>query len=89
MTGDYTTVGTNVAPGDSRECRESLDSSDDVATVTNFYASRLNSGDWKITANDTANGERRFHRESRPQTVGWITLLGRGQHTVIEIKLDS
>jgi len=89
VTGDYTTVGTNVAPGDSRECRESLDSSDGVAAVTDFYTSRLNSDDWKISSNDRANGELRFYRVSRPQTIGVIDLLGRGQHTVIQIKLDS
>lgn len=89
VTGDYTYVGTNVAPGDSRECQEGLESTDDVATVTDFYVSRLNSGDWKITSNDSANGKLKFRRVSRPQTVGVIDLLGRGQHTVIQIKLDS
>jgi hypothetical protein len=89
VTRDYTTVGTNVAPGDSRECQETLDSNDDVSTVTDFYASRLNSGDWKISADDRANGELKFRRVSRPQTVGVVDLLGRGQRTVIQIKLDS
>ena len=89
VTGDYTTVGTKVAPGDSRECQETLDSNDDVATVTDFYASRLNSGDWKIRANDAANGEVRFARVSKPQNVGVIDLLSRGRHTVIQIKFDS
>ncbi len=89
VTRDYTTVGTNVAPGDSRECQETLQSNDDVSTVRDFYASRLNAGDWKITADDSANGEMRFRRVSKPQNVGVIDLLGRGQHTVIQIKFDS
>ena len=89
VTRDYTFVGTNVAPGNSRECRETLNSNDDVSTVTDFYASHLNSGDWKVTAKDTANGEIKFRRISKPQNVGVIDLLGRGQHTVIEIKYDS
>jgi len=89
VTRDYTTVGTNVAPGDSRECQETLQSNDEVNTVRDFYASRLNAGDWKVTANDTANGEMRFRRVSKPQNVGVIDLLGRGQHTVIQIKFDS
>ena len=89
LTSEKTYIGTGVAPGDSKECQESLDSEDDVKTVTSFYASRLSSGDWEITTNDEANGTIRFARMSRPQTVGIVTLLGRGSHTVIEIKLDS
>ena len=89
VTRDYTYVGTGVAPGDARECQETLDSGSDVAAVTNFYVSQLNSGDWKITSNDTATGQIRFQRVSRPQTVGTVQLLGRGQQTTIEIKLDS
>jgi len=89
VTGEKTYFGTGVAPGDSRECTESLDSDDDVATVTDFYTSRLSSGDWKITSSDRANGTISFARISRPQTVGAVTLLGRGTHTVINIKLDS
>jgi hypothetical protein len=88
-TRDYTYFGTNVAPGDSRECQESLTSQDDVAAVTAFYESQLSSGDWTITSNDASNGAIRFARHSRPQTVGIVQLLGRGQHTVIEIRLDS
>src|SRR5207302_5678135 len=89
VTGEKTYFGTGVAPGDSRECTESLDSDDDVAKVTDFYTSRLSSGDWNITSNDRANGTISFARVSRPQTVGEVTLLGRGTHTVINIKLDS
>ena len=89
VTGEKTYFGSGVVPGDSRECTESLDSDDDVAAVTDFYISRLGSGDWKITSNDRANGTIGFARVSRPQTVGVVTLLGRGTHTVINIKLDS
>jgi hypothetical protein len=89
VTREYTYVGTGAAPGDSHECQESLDSSDDATTVTAYYTSHLNSADWKITTIDAANGEIQFSRVSRPQTVGVIDLLGRGQHRAIEIKLDS
>lgn len=89
VTRDYSYVGTGVASGDSHECQESLDSNDDVTTVTAFYTSHLNSGDWKVTGTDPSNGQIQFTRVSRGQTVGVIDLLGRGQHTVIEIKLDS
>jgi hypothetical protein len=89
VTRDYTYVGTGVAPGDSRECQETLSSNDDVATVTDFYASKLASGDWHVTANDKTSGQIRFARTSKSQQVGAIQLLGRGEHTVIEIKFDS
>jgi hypothetical protein len=89
VTRDYTYFGTGVAPGDSRECQESLSSDDDVATVSAFYTSQLNSGDWQITANDRTSGQLKFTRKSRLQDVGVIQLLGRGEHTVIDIKFDS
>lgn len=89
VTRDYTYVGTGVAPGDSRECQETASSNDDVATVTDFYTRKLESGDWHVTANDKTSGQIRFVRKSRPQQVGVIELLGRGEHTVIEIKFDS
>jgi hypothetical protein len=89
VTRDYTYVGTGVAPGDSRECQETLSSDDDVTTVTAFYAAQLDSGDWRITTYDKASGQVQFERRSKSQQVGLIQLLGRGDHTVIEIKFDS
>ena len=89
LTNEYTYVGTNVAPGDSHECEETFDSSDDVATVTDFYSSHLNSGDWRITSTDSANGTLNFARASRSQTVGSVLLLGRGRHTTVAVKLYS
>ena len=89
ITREYTYVGTNVAPGDSHECEETFDSSDDVSTVTDFYNNQLKAADWKVTSNDTANGTISFARVSRPQTIGSVFLLGRGQHTTIAVKLYS
>jgi len=89
VTRDYTFVGSGVAAGDSRECQETLDSSDDVPTVTNFYSKGLNSGDWRVTSNDKTTGQIKFSRASNPQNVGVIQFLGRGERTQIEIKFDS
>jgi len=89
ITREYTYFGGGVAPGDSKECQMTLESDDDSATVSDFYASRLDSGDWTVTANDSANGQIRFHRVSRPLTMGILDLLARGQHTEIQLKLDS
>ena len=82
-------VGTGVAPGDTHECTMTLESNDDVSAVTSFYTSHLNSGDWTITGNDPTTGQIQFQRVSRPATVGVINLLGRGQHTEIQVRLDS
>ena len=87
LTHEYTYVGTNVAPGDSRECEETFDSNDDVASVRDFLTRELNVGDWRITSNNSENGTISFARMSRPQTVGSALLLGRGQHTTIAVKL--
>lgn len=82
-------VGTNVAPGDSHRCTITLESSDDVQTVSAFYTDRLNSGDWTIDSNDPTTGEITFHLNSRSATVGTLDLLARGQHTEIQITVDS
>lgn len=89
VTHEYTFVGLTSHQGDSHECQETFDSSDDVGTVTGFYTSQLNAADWKVTSNDTANGRIDFARVSRPQTVGSVILLGRGQHTTIAVTLFS
>ena len=84
-----TKVGAGMSPGDGTRCTIVLNSNDDVATVTGFYQSHLNDGDWTVVSSDAANGVIDFLRKSRPQTVGTVTLLGRGQHSEIDIQLDS
>jgi hypothetical protein len=86
---ENTYVGTGVAPGDSKSCRMTLDSNDDVATVTAFYNQKLNSGDWKVVSYSDASGRIQFQRASRPLTVGTVDLLGRGTGTEIRIDLSS
>jgi hypothetical protein len=69
-------AGTWLPEGDSHECRQTLDTRDDVATVDRFYASHLDSGDWKVVDNFAADGHIDFRRISRPLTVGTIQILG-------------
>jgi hypothetical protein len=88
-TGFHTYIGTNAAPGDNHQCVESFWSNDEVTAVTDFYTSQLNSGDWHIMSNDTANHKIGFLRIGRAQEVGEVDLLGRGQHTIIRVYLDS
>jgi hypothetical protein len=81
--------GTGVAPGDTKSCRMTVDSSDDVATVTAFYNQKLNSGDWKVISFNDSSGQIQFERVSRPLTVGTVELLGRGTGSEIRIDLSS
>jgi hypothetical protein len=82
-------IGNEFSPGDSSRCTMVFDSNDNGAAVTTYYEAQLNNGDWTIVSTDSANGVISFQRKSRPQTVGTVTLLGRGQHSEIDIQLDS
>lgn len=88
VSGENTQVGPGVAPGDNNECKMTLESNDSVGTVTYWYSSHLDSGDWTASA-DAASGVIHFQRRSRPATNGNVELLGRGEHTEIVITLFS
>jgi len=85
---ENTYVGSGLPPGDTKECRITLESSDSVDTVTTWYASHLGSGGWTVST-DAASGTLRFRSNSAPSTFGTMELLGRGEHTEIRITLDS
>jgi hypothetical protein len=89
VASENTYVGTGLTPGDSKRCRMILESNDDSTTVSAFYNEKLSSGDWKVTAYVASIGQIQFQRVSRPQTIGTVDFLGRGQHTEIHIQLDS
>jgi hypothetical protein len=89
VTGENTQIANQFSPGDNSRCNMGFDSNDSVDTVTTYYEAQLNNGDWIVVSSDTVNGVISFQRKSRPQTVGTVTLLGRGQHSAIEIQLDS
>jgi hypothetical protein len=88
VSSENTYVGTGVPAGDTKRCTMVLESNDDVNTVTSWYSSNLNSGDWSASS-DTANGTIQFDNRTRPATNGTIELLGRGQQTEIRIALYS
>src|SRR6202162_5402623 len=48
VVNEQTFYGGGVAPGDSKSCRMTLDSSDNVATVTAYFRDNLNGGDWNV-----------------------------------------
>jgi len=89
---DYV-IGTGLPEGDSHRCEQTLDTNDGVQTVNTFYASHLDSGDWKLGHNFAPDGPLDFHRISRPPTSGTVQfrplqLIG-GLGTRILISLDS
>jgi hypothetical protein len=86
---ENTKLGAGFSPGDNSRCTMMFSSDADTAAVTAYYEQQLGSGDWTIVSSDTANGVISFQRRSRPQTVGTVTLLGRGQHSEIDVQLDS
>jgi hypothetical protein len=88
---DYV-VDTGLPEGDSHQCDQTLNTNDGMATVNRFYASHLDSGDWKV-GHIFADGSLDFHRISRPATSGTVQfrplqLIG-GLGTTILIGLDS
>lgn len=89
---DYV-VGTGLPEGDSHQCAQTLETNDGMATVNRFYASHLDSGDWKLDDNFALDGPLGFHRISRPATAGTVQFrpLQRfgGLGTRILISLDS
>jgi hypothetical protein len=89
VVNEKTYYGTGVAPGDSKSCQMTLDSNDNVATVTEFYNEKLSSGDWKVVGFNSSSGQIHFQRVSRPLTVGTVDLLGRGSGAEIRIDLSS
>jgi hypothetical protein len=89
VVSENTRIGNEFSPGDNNRCTIAFNSNDDVATVARYYEGQLNSGDWTIVSSDPSSGVIKFQRRSRPQTVGTVTLLGQGQHSQIDIQLDS
>jgi hypothetical protein len=85
----YVGTGPN---GDLYQCEQTLDTNDAVAIVDRFYASHLDSGDWKLVDNSATEGVIGFRRISRPLISGTVQmralqLLG-GLGTTIYIGLD-
>jgi hypothetical protein len=63
---DYVDPG--LIEGDSHRCTQTLETGDAVAMVDRFYASHLDSGDWKLVDNFAADGPIDSRRISRPLT---------------------
>jgi hypothetical protein len=89
VVAENTQIGNEFTPGDSTRCNMAFQSNDSAATVTAYYDLQLMAGDWTIVSSDPANGFISFQRKSSSRTAGTVTVLGLGQHTSIEVQLDS
>lgn len=88
VVSENTKVGAT-SPGNTTQCTMVLQSNDNVDAVTGFYQQNLATGDWNIPPSHPPQGEFSFQRKSRPQTRGTVIVATQGQHTEIDIQLDS
>ena len=69
-------------------CRTTIESGDDLATVSAFYSSHLSAGDWSARS-DPATGVISFTRPGNANLRGQMNLLGHGRQTRIEVQVRS
>src|SRR5690349_19687166 len=84
----YDLNGGSVPPQDTTQCQETLGSPDSPAKVVDFYTTRLEQGDWKITATAKSGSEIDFQRRSRAPTMGVLTISEAGKQTQVDVTLD-
>jgi len=68
-------------------CRLSVQSNDDVATVTAFYESKLNTGAWQVTSSAGQGGKITFQPAKSATPFGTVQVLVSSTHT--EITIDT
>lgn len=63
---------------------------DSTAEVQAFYKTRLDEGDWAVTGINDQAGLIRFERRSRPETYGYVKVVGfPGQQTQFQIQIRA
>src|SRR5258708_22304404 len=72
-------------PGNT--CHVVLESNDDVATVTAFYESKLNTGAWQVTSSATQGGKIIFQPAKAATPFGTVQVVVSNTHT--EITIDT
>ena len=68
-------------------CHVVLESNDDVATVTAFYESKLNTGAWQVTSSAGQGGKITFQPAKSATPFGTVQVLVSSTHT--EITIDT
>jgi hypothetical protein len=70
-------------------CHVVLESNDDVATVTAFYESKLNTGAWQVNSSATQGGKITFQPAKSAAPFGTVQVAVGNTHTEITIDLFS
>ena len=84
------TTGLYVSRGpDVTTCDMTIDSAGSASQVTEFYASRMDEGDWQVLGLSPTNGTITFQRRSSSSVRGQLQVLGRGVQSTIQIHLAS
>jgi hypothetical protein len=73
------------SPGST--CHMVFESNDDVETVTAFYESRLNSGDWRVTTGSIPAGQINYQIATEAQPFGTVNVAVGKTRTDITIDL--
>ena len=74
-----------VYPGNT--CHAVFESTDDVASVTAFYQSKLNTGDWQVTSNGDPANQVTFQPAKSAAPFGTVQVAVSNTHTEITIDL--
>jgi hypothetical protein len=80
------------APTPGNACNMVFESKDSVATVRDFYANRLNAGDWQVTSNSETTGQITFRNVKNVKTVstnGSVNVAVRGNGAEITVQYYS
>ena len=76
-------------PSPGNACKMVYASNDSVGTVFDFYASRLNKGDWRVVSSDGTAGQIAFASPKKAATNGTVSITTRGSQSVITVQLYS
>jgi hypothetical protein len=79
-------VSTFTGTGGS-SCTMIFDDDAEASVVTSYYAAELNTGDWVVTKNDSANGVLTFQRRTNPRVHGTVAIFGHGQKSRVDVQV--
>jgi hypothetical protein len=68
-------------------CKLTFDDDAGASVVTSYYAAELNTGDWVVTKNDSANGVLTFQRRTNPRVHGTVAIFGHGQKSRVDVQV--
>jgi hypothetical protein len=75
--------------GDTPDCFMVLRTTDSQLTAVQFYRSRLDTGDWRVTAVSSSTGTVTFERTSTSQTAGSVSFVAHADSTNIYVRLKG